>query len=74
MSQLLTYDEQLKAAEKAALKARNAEAVIYYRTRGGLASASFETFKGSWAYQQWIARADVVAAIILLEDSYNWRR
>jgi hypothetical protein len=54
-----TYQEQLEAAYNRARKAKNAEAMKYYAEKMGITTAcvSFERFKGSWAYAQWIKNA-----------------
>ena len=57
-----SYGDQIKAALRRAikfarLKRHDALAVLYYQSKGGTsACASWETFKGSWAGQQWIAQ------------------
>lgn len=55
-----TYQEQLEAAYNRARKAKNAEAMKYYTEKmetTTTACVSFERFKGSWAYTQWIKNA-----------------
>ena len=64
----LTYNEQLQLQIRKATKQKNFLAVLYYSERLGTTSAcaSWETFKGSAAGQEWIkkhqAEADKMAA------------
>ena len=64
----LTYGEQIALAHKKAIKEKNVEAIAYYR---GLlntsASVSFETFKGSWAYDGWKKKESTKALFLEIE-------
>ncbi len=57
MKNRLTYREQIQLAYDKAAKEKNVEAMAYYHgVTDTCASVSFETFKGSWVYEQWIKR------------------
>ena len=48
------YLDEIRAALTKARKARNAEAVVYYGDKAThVACVSFESFQGSWAYEEW---------------------
>lgn len=52
----LTYEEQIEKALKKQRRKGCEEGVRYYTeyVRNTSACTSYETFKGSWAHQQWI--------------------
>lgn len=52
----LSYEEQLTRAIRKARKENDAEATLYYEQKLGTSSAcgAWETFKGSWAGEQWL--------------------
>ncbi len=56
-----TFGEQIQDAFFKAQKAKNYEAMAYYHLlpASSPACVSFETFKGSWAYDEWLNRPDV---------------
>lgn len=57
-----SYGDQISLAWKKAAKEKNIEAMAYYELLGDTsASVSFETFKGSWAYEKWIKHPKVIA-------------
>lgn len=54
MAKMVYYDIVTSKLRKAR-KDKNAEAAIYYgQALNKVAAASFENFKGSWAYEQWL--------------------
>lgn len=53
------YKTQLQIAFRKAKKEKNIEAMTYYYellNSNTSASVSFEKFKGSWAYEQWLKK------------------
>ena len=67
----LDYQDQIQRQLNKAKKARIAEAVVYYWQAFRLsACASFETFKGSWAYEQWVKKN----ALAIAEEEKSLRR
>ena len=73
------YGDQLRLAYKSAQNAKNAEAMAYYQllmARPTSANVPFETFKGSWAYDQWIKRPAIQDKIKEIEAElkrFSWR-
>ena len=72
------YADSVMRALKAANKAKNAEAVVYYNDclYNNSACASFERFKGSAAYDSWVSRHDIVDKIEKVKAEYkrfSWR-
>lgn len=63
------YGDQLRAAFKKASKEGNVEAMAYYATMGPTsASVSFERFKGSWAYGEWLKKPETQKVIQKIQD------
>jgi predicted RNA-binding Zn-ribbon protein involved in translation (DUF1610 family) len=63
------YGTQLKNAFKKASKEGNVEAMAYYATKGNTsASVSFEQFKGSWAYDEWLKKPETIQTIQRIQD------
>lgn len=56
MKNTLSYDEQIISQIRKYRKLGNGAAVLYYEQRLGTsnACASWETFKGSWAGENWL--------------------
>lgn len=51
------YFDQIQSEIRKAKKQKNAEAVVYYkRALYFSAVVSFERFKGSWAYSEWVKK------------------
>lgn len=72
------YEDSIKRALRAAEKAKNAEAVVYYDDclYNHSACASFERFKGSAAYDSWKTKVDVAEKIAAKNADYkrfSWR-
>jgi hypothetical protein len=72
------YEDSIKRALRAAEKAKNAEAVVYYGDclYNHSACASFERFKGSAAYDSWKTKVDVAEKIAAKNADYkrfSWR-
>jgi len=72
------YEDSIKRALRAAHKAKNAEAVVYYNDciNNHRACASFERFKSSWAFNSWRQKEDVKKKIEQVEAEYkrfSWR-
>lgn len=67
------YADSVMRALKAANKAKNAEAVVYYNDclYNNSACASFERFKGSAAYDSWVRRHDIVDKIEKVKAEYK---
>ncbi len=64
------YQDQIKRELTKSCKAKNAERYHYYSLAlSGVAVVSFETFKGSWAYERWRERE--AAAIKEIEKEQN---
>lgn len=63
------YHDELRTQIRLARKRQDFAAVIYYAQALATccACAAWETFKGSWAGQAWLARKDVQTAISQLE-------
>ena len=62
----IDYSDQLRIAYDKAKKQKNPEAMAYYRqVMGGdtAANVTFEKFKGSWAYEQWLKKPNTVKDI-----------
>lgn len=57
----MDFGDQLLKGRRDALKAKDAEKAVYYtqalNADGLNAIASFEKFKGSWAYEQWLKKS-----------------
>lgn len=54
----LTYSEQIQAEVKKSHKMRDMARLFYYTqlSENSRAAVSYESFKGSWAHSQWIAK------------------
>jgi hypothetical protein len=65
-----SYHDEIRRHWRAAAKAKDAEAMAYYGQAFGLsACASFEVFKGSWAYESWVKRN--VESINKIKESFK---
>jgi hypothetical protein len=72
--------DQYKREWKSAFKEKNVEKAVYYsellnKTNRGLvvsAVASWDKFKGSWAYGEWLKKSEVVKAI--KDTREEWKR
>lgn len=66
------YGDQLRMGMKKAYKEKNVEALAYYssilKSDDPVASVSFEKFKGSWAYEQWIKNPMTIDKIEQFQD------
>jgi hypothetical protein len=73
----LSYPQQLTSALNKFIRENgrtevSAEATVYYqRAFSHVACASFERFKGSWAYEQWKKKEEVKQAIEAVKK--EWR-
>jgi len=63
-----TYGDQIRRVFAKAKRDKNVEAMAYYEQAFSYcAVVAFESFKGSWAYGEWIKRSDTIARINLIK-------
>jgi hypothetical protein len=69
-----SYGTQLDMAHRKAKKEKNVEAIAYYELLGDTsASVPFESFKGSWAYGEWLKKPTTIEKIKKIQaDIKRW--
>lgn len=68
------YLEDMSRLLKQAKKKGDHEQSAYYTqalSNGGSAYASWDKFKGSWAYEQWIKKPETQKLIKAIKDEYD---
>ena len=73
----LSYSEQIQAEIKKSHKKRDMSRLFYYTQLAEAslcASVSYETFKGSWAHSQWIAKygAEIASRRDNMNKRFGW--
>lgn len=72
MKNTLTYHEQICSAWNREKKNKNAEGMVYYEgVLNCLASVAYSSFKGSWAYNEWKNKPEVLKRIKAIEDGWK---
>jgi hypothetical protein len=66
-----SYKEQIYLQIKKAHREKNAEMVVYYQNalNNSVACVSFDKFKGSWAYTNWMS--ENINKIEAVESEFN---